>query len=327
MVRAYDEGIALRYHFPEASNGLFMHITGDLTSFAFAPGAKALHSAWAQGSCSWVSLEPKAWGEESERPLYMELENGLKVVLAEAGLHDFVRGKLKLQRDNVLQMAMYGSADIITPYDMPWRVVMVGEKAVDLINNKQLILNLNEPCRITDTSFIKPGKAFRSGQLDDVFVNEDTERIIARAQELQLDYLQLHGNESPDTCRTLHRKGFRIIKALAPKAVSDFSLTTAYAPYCDYLLFDTPCTGFGGSGEKFDWTLLKHYKGETPFLLSGGIRPESLNDLLAFRHPRWAGIDLNSGFETAPGIKDAEKLKTFIERINNVSMNNVLIRE
>ena len=136
-----------------------------------------------------------------------------------------------------------------------------------------------------------------------VFVNEDTERIIARAQELQLDYLQLHGNESPDTCRTLHRQGFRIIKALAPKAVSDFSLTTAYAPYCDYLLFDTPCTGFGGSGEKFDWTLLKHYKGE------------------------WAGIDLNSGFETAPGIKDAEKLKTFIERINNVSMNNVLMRE
>ena len=160
-----------------------------------------------------------------------------------------------------------------------------------------------------------------------VFVNEDTERIIARAQELQLDYLQLHGNESPDTCRTLHRKGFRIIKALAPKAVSDFSLTTAYAPCCDYLLFDTPCTGFGGSGEKFDWTLLKHYKGETLFLLSGGIRPESLNDLLAFRHPRWAGIDLNSGFETAPGIKDAEKLKTFIERINNVSMNNVLMRE
>lgn len=160
-----------------------------------------------------------------------------------------------------------------------------------------------------------------------VFVNEDTERIIARAQELQLDYLQLHGNESPDTCRTLHRQGFRIIKALAPKAVSDFSLTTAYAPYCDYLLFDTPCTGFGGSGEKFDWTLLKHYKGETPFLLSGGICPESLNDLLAFRHPRWAGIDLNSGFETAPGIKDAEKLKTFIERINNVSMNNVLMRE
>lgn len=94
-----------------------------------------------------------------------------------------------------------------------------------------------------------------------VFVNEDTERIIARAQELQLDYLQLHGNESPDTCRTLHRQGFRIIKALAPKAVSDFSLTTAYAPYCDYLLFDTPCTGFGGSGEKFDWTLSYFRKG------------------------------------------------------------------
>ena len=187
VVRAYDEGIALRYHFPEASNGLFMHITDDLTSFAFAPGAKALHSAWAQGPCSWVNLEPELWSEESERPLYVELENGLKVALAEAGLHDFVRGKLKLQRENVLQMAMYDSADIITPYDMPWRVVMVGEKAVDLINNKQLILNLNGSCRISDTSFIRPGKAFRSGQLDDRSIRAS----IDFAADFGIEYVEL----------------------------------------------------------------------------------------------------------------------------------------
>lgn len=187
VVRAYDEGIALRYHFPEASNGLFMHITDDLTSFAFAPGAKALHEPWAQGPYKWVSLEPEAWTDESERPLYLELENGLKVALAEAGLHDFVRGKLKLQRRGVLQMAMYDSADIITPYDMPWRVVMVGERAVDLINNKQLILNLNEPCRIQDTAFIRPGRVFRSGQLDDKSIRAS----IDFAAKFGLEYVEL----------------------------------------------------------------------------------------------------------------------------------------
>ena len=187
VVRAYDEGIALRYHFPEASNGLFMHITDDLTSFAFAPGAKALHEPWAQGPYKWVSLEPEAWTDESERPLYLELDGGLKVALAEAGLHDFVRGKLKLQRRDVLQMAMYDSADIITPYDMPWRLVMVGERAVDLINNKQLILNLNEPCRIPDTAFIRPGRAFRSGQLDDKSIRAS----IDFAAKFGLEYVEL----------------------------------------------------------------------------------------------------------------------------------------
>ena len=187
VVRAYDEGVALRYHFPEASNGLFMHIIDDLTSFAFTPGAKALHEPWAQGPYSWVKLEPEVWTDESERPLYLELENGLKVALAEAGMHDFVRGKLKLQRKDVLQMAMYDSADIITPYDMPWRVVMVGEKAVDLINNKQLILNLNEPCRIQDTAFIRPGRAFRSGQLDDKSIRAS----IDFAAKFGLEYVEL----------------------------------------------------------------------------------------------------------------------------------------
>lgn len=148
-----------------------------------------------------------------------------------------------------------------------------------------------------------------------VFVNETVEQMVARAKELQLDYLQLHGAESPDTCRILHRLGFRLIKAFAPKCAFDFEPTTVYAPYCDYLLFDTPCTGFGGSGKTFDWALLSHYTGETPFLLSGGIRPESLNDLLSFRHPRWAGVDLNSGFESSPGMKDAQALKAFIRQL------------
>ena len=168
IVRAYDEGVAIRYHFPEATNGLFMHITDDLTSFRFALGAEAYHYAWAQSHANKVKLlkSEAAWKEEAERPLTLHLANGLYAAIGEAALTDFVRGKLKLKADNELKMAMFDSADIITAYDMPWRFIMVGEKAIDLINNKQLVLNLNAPCQIADTSWIKPGKAFRVCRLD-----------------------------------------------------------------------------------------------------------------------------------------------------------------
>ena len=168
IVRAYDEGVAIRYHFPEATNGLFMHITDDLTSFRFAPGAEAYHYAWAQSHANKVKLlkSEAAWKEEAERPLTLHLANGLYAAIGEAALTDFVRGKLKLKADHELKMAMFDSADIITAYDMPWRFIMVGEKAIDLINNKQLVLNLNAPCQIADTSWIKPGKAFRVCRLD-----------------------------------------------------------------------------------------------------------------------------------------------------------------
>lgn len=168
IVRAYDEGVAIRYHFPEATNGLFMHITEDLTSFRFAPGAEAYHYAWAQAHANKVKLlkSEAAWKDEAERPLTLRLSNGLYAAIGEAALTDFVRGKLKLKTDHELQMAMFDSADIITAYDMPWRFIMVGEKAIDLINNKQMVLNLNAPCQIADTSWIKPGKAFRVCRLD-----------------------------------------------------------------------------------------------------------------------------------------------------------------
>ena len=168
IVRAYDEGVAIRYHFPEATNGLFMHITDDLTSFRFAPGAEAYHYAWAQSHANKVKLlkSEAAWKDEAERPLTLRLSNGLYAAIGEAALTDFVRGKLKLKTDHELQMAMFDSADIITAYDMPWRFIMVGEKAIDLINNKQMVLNLNAPCQIADTSWIRPGKAFRVCRLD-----------------------------------------------------------------------------------------------------------------------------------------------------------------
>ena len=190
IVRAYDEGVAIRYHFPEATNGLFMHITDDLTSFRLAPGAEAYHFAWAQSHSNKVKLlkSEKAWKDEAERPLTLHLTNGLYAAIGEAALSDFVRGKLKLKADNELQMAMFQSADIITAYDMPWRFIMVGEKAIDLINNKQMVLNLNAPCQIQDTSWIKPGKAFRVCRLDMKTCMEGVDFCVDRGlQYIELD--------------------------------------------------------------------------------------------------------------------------------------------
>lgn len=191
IVRAYDEGVAIRYHFPEATNGLFMHITDDLTSFRLAPGAEAYHFAWAQSHSNKVKLQKseKAWKNEAERPLVLHLANGLYAAIGEAALSDFVRGKLKLKADNELQMSMFQSADIITAYDMPWRFIMVGEKAIDLINNKQMVLNLNAPCQIADAKeWVRPGKAFRVCRLDKKTLYEGVDFCVDRGlQYIELD--------------------------------------------------------------------------------------------------------------------------------------------
>ena len=191
IVRAYDEGVAICYHFPEATNGLLMHITDDLTSFRLAPDAEAYHFAWAQAHANKVKLlkSEKAWKNEAERPLVLHLANGLYAAIGEAALSDFVRGKLKLKADNELQMSMFQSTDIITAYDMPWRFIMVGEKAIDLINNKQMVLNLNAPCQIADAKeWIRPGKAFRVCRLDKKTLYEGVDFCVDRGlQYIELD--------------------------------------------------------------------------------------------------------------------------------------------
>ena len=148
-----------------------------------------------------------------------------------------------------------------------------------------------------------------------VFVNATPETMMETANRYRLDYLQLHGNESPDTCYALHKRGYALIKAFSIADEDDLKPTCDYEGRVDYFLFDTKCSGYGGSGKAFDWSVLEAYKGETPFLLSGGICPKSTEAIRHFRHPRLAGIDLNSGFETEPGLKDAERLKTFIDKI------------
>lgn len=148
-----------------------------------------------------------------------------------------------------------------------------------------------------------------------VFVNATPEEMMEKVRFYQLDFLQLHGDESADICYTLQKRGYSIIKAFSIATKEDLVKTRKYEGKVDYFLFDTKCTGYGGSGKSFDWSVLAAYNGETPFLLSGGINPDSLEAIRTFRHPRLAGIDLNSGFEVSPGLKDTGKLKTFIDEL------------
>lgn len=150
-----------------------------------------------------------------------------------------------------------------------------------------------------------------------VFVNEDPEMVVKIAHVFSLDFVQLHGTESPEYCLSLREKGLKLIKAFSVASPLDLAKTENYEGLCNYFLFDTQCEGHGGSGKQFDWSILSHYQGGTPFLLSGGISPESVDELKAFHHQYFAGIDLNSRFETAPGMKDIKKLQQFINELKN----------
>ncbi|MDR2916672.1 MAG: phosphoribosylanthranilate isomerase [Tannerella sp.] len=148
-----------------------------------------------------------------------------------------------------------------------------------------------------------------------VFVNETLEQMLEKAELYQLSFLQLHGNETSDLCGELRQRGYSVIKAFSVASVDDIRKTENYPGCCDYFLFDTKCAGYGGSGNCFDWSLLDAYNGNTPFLLSGGLSPDCVLEIKQLRHSGFAGIDLNSGFEISPAIKDTGKLKDFITEI------------
>lgn len=160
-----------------------------------------------------------------------------------------------------------------------------------------------------------PTRAQRVG----VFVNETKEHVLTYADRYDLAYIQLHGEESPDYCRSLQRAGMKLIKACSIGQRRDLAAALAYEEVCDYLLFDTPCSEHGGSGQVFDWGLLESYQGTTPFLLSGGLHVESAPTLQQLQHPRLAGFDLNSRFEIEPGLKDVARISTFL---NNLRSNH-----
>lgn len=151
-----------------------------------------------------------------------------------------------------------------------------------------------------------------------VFVDADLDYIKSQIALLDLQRLQLHGKETPERCKEIKEQtGLPITKAISVLTCEDILKAEAYEGIADYILFDTKCKCVGGSGEQFDWDILQNYSGKLPFILAGGIGPGDEERVLSFRHPRFAGIDLNSRFELIPAMKDIDKLEKFIKSIRS----------
>ncbi|NPD46703.1 phosphoribosylanthranilate isomerase [Lentimicrobium sp. S6] len=146
-----------------------------------------------------------------------------------------------------------------------------------------------------------------------VFVNKSAEFIASDLVGLHFDYIQLHGKEPIEEVIKLKNYGYKIIKAFPMSNAFEWDRTEAYEAYCDYFVFDTSSPNHGGSGQQFDWNILKNYQGKTPFLLSGGISIQDIEQIKKFQHPQLAGIDINSKFEIEPGLKDIDLVQKMIK--------------
>lgn len=160
-----------------------------------------------------------------------------------------------------------------------------------------------------------------------VFVNSVISNVLKIVSIYNLDYVQLHGEETINYCEELRQKlpkETKIIKCISISSVIDLNKTIQYESIVDYFLFENKCESYGGSGKKFEWDYLSSYQGCKPFLLSGGIGPKDINILMAIHHPSLLGIDLNSRFELLPGIKDIDLLTNFISTIRNEQNQSII---
>ena len=192
-VRAYDEGVAFRYNFP---GNEYLHITSEYTQYTLPEGAKAWYTARAQTPYELLPLS--GWPGESERPLVLELQDGPYVLLTEAQVVNYVRTKYALDKEkpNTINSVMYGAVDEIAPLSTPWRVVMAANKAGELIENNDLLLNLNPPCAIENPWWITPGKVMREITLS----TEGAKAVVDFAVKRNLQYLHFDaGWYGPET--------------------------------------------------------------------------------------------------------------------------------
>ena len=148
-----------------------------------------------------------------------------------------------------------------------------------------------------------------------LFVNPTQEYLAEVLKAVPLGVIQLHGNETPEFCESQRR---RVIKALPVGSADDLARADQYS--CPLLLdAKAPKGVFGGTGKAFDWSLLKGFEHPCPLTLAGGLSPENITDALRLRS--WFAVDVSSGVELSAGIKDAEKMRHFIERVNRFSFS------
>ncbi len=151
-----------------------------------------------------------------------------------------------------------------------------------------------------------------------VFVNETPEKMLALARTLQLDYLQLHGNESVEVCAVIKQAGIGAIKVFSVDDDFDFAVTKPYQSAVDFFLFDTKGKYYGGNAQAFDWSVLQRYDQQIPFFLSGGITPDNVTNIAALKNMNLHALDVNSGVEVQPALKSIEKLNTLKTQVSKL---------
>jgi phosphoribosylanthranilate isomerase len=149
-----------------------------------------------------------------------------------------------------------------------------------------------------------------------VFVNETLEKVMNISRLAGVTHVQLHGQESPSMCAALQDQGFTVIKALSIHSDFDFSALKHYNRNVSYFLFDTKGKHPGGNAVRFDWKILERYHQKIPFFLSGGLSEENLDEIELLREMNLYALDVNSGVEISPGVKDINKVESVQRWLN-----------
>jgi len=150
-----------------------------------------------------------------------------------------------------------------------------------------------------------------------VFVNQSLDEVASLADVIGLTVVQLHGDEGPSYANEVARRtGAKVIKAQPVRLASDVVAVQAF--HTDFHLLDTHRAGVrGGTGETFEWSMLSRRRSEVPLILAGGLTPDNVVAAIEAVDP-W-GVDVASGVESAPGIKDHEKMKAFAEAVRSTA--------
>lgn len=189
----------------------------------------------------------------------------------------------------------------------PQNIVEVGERHPDYMG----FIFFRQSPRHVGEEFLIPDGLPRTVQRVGVFVNETTEVMLEKAKKYFLSTLQLHGMETPDQCEALRGEGYKVIKAFSVGNAFDFRKTVPYNDVVDFFMFDTKGAYYGGNAVPFDWQLLKQYDQSVPFFLSGGLSPENVGSIVSLLDMNLYALDVNSGVESAPGMKSLARLDAF----------------
>lgn len=149
-----------------------------------------------------------------------------------------------------------------------------------------------------------------------VFVKAPLDEVKSKVDEFQLDFVQLHGDESVEYVGELFAVGIKVIKVFSVGESFDFNVLKQYKGLVEYFLFDTKGKERGGNGVVFDWEILKIYDQSVPFFLSGGIDNKNVEGLTELGEMNIHAIDVNSKYEIEPGLKDIKELKVLERKLS-----------